>query len=108
MTALRAWPARGTGYVKPVDVSSPQPLVSLDRVLLDGGENDVSIARGAWDGTPCLLIRWNGTSLEPNGFPNPRGYPAWHVIPDWMTAAVMASLADRVTDELRQSIRDPR
>lgn len=95
-----------SAYIKPRDAVAPQGVVEIDRILIDGGEYDVSIARGAWDGVPRLLIRWNGGSENPKGFPAPRGHPAWHVIPDWMSRGVLESLAERMTKEISDGKRD--
>ncbi|MCD2179919.1 hypothetical protein [Rhizobium sp. C1] len=80
--------------------------MELHRVLLDGGEEDVSIARGLWDKEEALLIRWNGREDQKNGFPARFENMTWMVLPRWLEAAVLHAMADRVAKDLVENNSD--
>ena len=79
-------------YVNPAQVTSPQDYVSNVRVLFDGGDNSVSIAKIEWEGKDCFAARWNVAAREwddPDkragkiclGMPTSHGLPVWFVLP---------------------------
>ena len=67
-------------YVKPQDVTAPKTEWQLDRVIYDGGPDDVSWAIGYWDGDRRIVTRWNGNDASPTGMPYRRAYPTWFVV----------------------------
>jgi hypothetical protein len=83
-------------YTAPTNVIGPQDYVSNVRVIYDGGEDSVSIARLDWEGNQVFAMRWNVARREwhdPDkvsgskvciGMPSSRGHPVWFVLPDEM------------------------
>ena len=80
-------------YTKPQDVTSPQDLVSNIRVIFDGGDNSISIAKIEWEGDDCFAARWNVARREWDnpekqqgktcvGMPTSHGYPVWFILPE--------------------------
>lgn len=81
-------------YVNPLDVTSPQDAVSNIRLILDQGEEGISVAQIDWYEEPILVMRWNVSLREwedPKkiseeniclGMPVSRGHPVWFVIPE--------------------------
>jgi len=79
-------------YVDPSQVISPRDCVSNVRVLFDGGEQSISIAKIEWEGQDCIGARWNVAKREwdvPDkqagkvclGMPTSRGLPVWFILP---------------------------
>ena len=80
-------------YKNPQQVTSPQDAVSNIRVILDQGENGVSVALLDWFGLPNIAIRYNvshkewdnedkaSETVECVGNPVSRGYPTWFILP---------------------------
>jgi hypothetical protein len=62
-------------------------------VIRDDGPGEPAFSLGAWDGTPAILFRWNGTDDQPIGNPQSRGLPTWIVLPSDLYKAVITSLA---------------
>jgi hypothetical protein len=80
-------------YRNPQEVTSPQDAVSNIRVILDQGEDGVSIAILDWYGQPNIGIRWNISHREWDnedkvneliqcvGNPVSRGHSTWFILP---------------------------
>jgi hypothetical protein len=93
---------RHDNYRPPEEAKSPKDRVQVHRILLDSGESDVSIARGTWDEEECLLIRWNGSPDQKNGFPARFENMTWMVVPSWMRSAILSALATKINDDIEQ------
>ena len=66
----------------------PNKWAEMD-VLFDNGE--YSVISGKYDGGTRYGLgeRWNGGEDDPLGFPNVAGYPIWHVVPDFLSVAIL-------------------
>ena len=84
-------------YTPPNTVTSPRDCVSNINVIFDGGvipPTHFSVARLDWEGSPCLVMRWNVGQREWDdpekqnnqkvclGMPVSRGFPVWFVLPE--------------------------
>lgn len=81
-------------YVVPEKVSSPKRRWSLIKVLFNEGEGGIAVAVGYWDGTPSIVMRWNGDDSNPIGTPQSRGLPTWFVVPSRFHDPIIGSLSD--------------
>lgn len=79
-------------YIPPDQVTAPNGMWELRRVLVAGSTNEPAYALGKWDGNPCIGTRWNGTDNRPLGFPNIFGAPCWHILDSMLHDAVIALL----------------
>jgi hypothetical protein len=76
-------------YVRPEEVLSPRNLVGgVVEVILNPGENRMSVARILWDGKEGIAIRWNGNCERPLGNPVSRGYATWCLVDDYLATIV--------------------
>lgn len=81
-------------YAPPNTVTSPQDYITNIRVIFDGGEDSVSIAKLDWEGVTRIAMRWNVARREWDdpekqsgkkvcvGMPSSHGFPVWFVLPD--------------------------
>lgn len=95
-------------YIKPQDCHSPRAHWSLATVLDDRGPQDISVAVGRWDGTPCLAMRWNGTDEAPVGNPQSRGLPTWFILPDDYAEKILILLPLAKQNIAREFIPEPK
>jgi hypothetical protein len=76
-------------YIRPEDVLSPKKRVGgILEVILDPGENRMSVARILWDDREVVATRWNGNDEQPRGNPVSRRQPTWFVVDDYAAAKV--------------------
>lgn len=80
-------------YDMPQDVHTPTDCLALGEILGDQGSDQWSLAAGKWRGHPCLLIRLNGNSNRPSGYPVAFGRPAWLVVPTELNQHLMPLLS---------------
>jgi hypothetical protein len=57
-------------------------------IILDPGENRMSVARILWDEREVIATRWNGNNEQPLGNPVSRGHATWFVVDDYAAAKV--------------------
>ncbi len=78
-------------YITPENVLSPRDRLSHLQVLYDGGEAEISIAYGFWDGVDSLFIRWNGENIDHRTLGNPQssGHATWFALPDFLKIFVL-------------------
>lgn len=80
-------------YTKPENVTSPKDYVDNVRVLFDGGENSISVAKLKWKGNEQIAMRWNISMREKLdegkrkgkqclGMPVSTGHPVWFIVPE--------------------------
>jgi tRNA U34 2-thiouridine synthase MnmA/TrmU len=80
-------------YKNPSLVTSPKDAISNLRVLYDGGDSSVSIAKMKWKGQEVVGMRWNVGMREWNdqqkkngkeclGVPTSNGRSIWFIVPD--------------------------
>jgi hypothetical protein len=80
-------------YVNPETVDSPKASWKLKRVIYNSGQGGWSVARGEWEGDPCLGVRWNGSKADEGvGNPQSRGYPTWFILPDGLRDAIQREI----------------
>jgi len=80
-------------YVAPETVVSPKALWVLGEVIINTGDGGWSIAKGTWDGSEVLGIRWNGSSDDSGpGMPQARGFPTWYVLPGELETVVLREI----------------
>ncbi len=80
-------------YKDPNKVISPKDTIKKVKVIYDGGDSSVSIAKIKWGKDEVIGIRWNVGMREWNnpdkksgtktcvGVPSSRGYPTWFILP---------------------------
>jgi hypothetical protein len=83
-------------YVSPENVISPKDFIEVITILVDEGEDGISLAVVEWEGAEFLAIRWNVARREYAdplknsnkkqciGMPSSRGYPVWFLLPQSM------------------------
>lgn len=84
-------------YVRPEEVTAPADHWqhrNPPMIIYNGSSDGFSVAEGAWDGEPCLGIRWNGGDGPGSGFPTAGpGHPAWFIVPRELEAVIRITLA---------------
>ena len=75
-------------------VGGPWAVISRDM------DNNLGIVALSWDGNPRLGIRW--VFKGEGGYPNPRGYPAWHVLQPCLNKCILDQL--KIRGELRKNV----
>jgi hypothetical protein len=76
-------------YVRAEKVKAPKDCWNTSEVLIDLGPEQWSLAAGCWLGKRGLGIRLNGAAESP-GFPAPRGYDAWFILPSEFNDLVLS------------------
>jgi hypothetical protein len=82
-------------YISPDDVLSPKARLQLVKVLIDRGPEDAAYALANWDGSPCIVFRWNGSNEQPIGNPQSRGLPTWVVLDNQLNVSIIDLLLKR-------------
>ena len=97
----------------PQDVTTPQDLWKLEKVLYNDDEEDWSVASGTWGGDPVIAIRWNvvianrwNVTDDDRGFPVYRNQPAWFILPS-VVGILVEGLA-KVLDGAKTQARSER
>ena len=75
-------------------------------ILYDDGQYSAIWGRFRKRPARCLGVRWNGNADEPQGFPNARGYPQWHVEPSFLTVAVLTGLLEELASATKTADTD--
>lgn len=80
-------------YRKPENVVSPKDAIKDVKVIFDGGEGFVSVAKIQWKDEEKIGLRWNVAMREWDdhdkkngkeclGMPTSTGHPVWFIVPD--------------------------
>jgi hypothetical protein len=83
-------------YIDPNTVISPKDSWKLKSVIFNSrpGQGGWSAAEGEWEGSPCLGIRWNGSSADKGvGNPQSRGHATWFIIPEGLDDVIRREIA---------------